>query len=152
MGGMGRIEARVAEVAGEVGAHEVDREDAQIGLELEARPAGVADLVDVLDERGGVAAEVLPPALLHGVVGRDEAGDALVDRARRTLREDLRPLRPPVPRDDDPVERLRRIRERHRDERRAHPAGARGAATAARPTGWQRSRPASGRGWDWTRS
>ena len=41
VGGMGRIEARVPEVAGEVGAHEVDGEHAQVGLELEARPAGV---------------------------------------------------------------------------------------------------------------
>ena len=51
VGRMARVEARVAEMAGEVGAHEVDREHAQVGLELEARPARL----DRSGRRGGSA-------------------------------------------------------------------------------------------------
>ena len=40
----------VAEVAGVVGAHEVDAEELEVGLELEGEPADVRGLVDVLDE------------------------------------------------------------------------------------------------------
>ena len=117
--GMIGVEAREAEVADVVGAHEVDGEQAEVGLELKAELADAGHLLGVLDEALGVRGEVLPPALGHRVMCRDEIGIRGVDLLRGARRRDLRCLGAAVAGDDDAVDLLRRVRERDADPRRA---------------------------------
>jgi len=115
------VETGIAKVPGEVGAHEVDHQQAQVGLELEALLAHRRDLVDVLDQEPRVAVEILPPALAHRVVGGDEAGMADPDRRRGGCRGDLRLGRAAVARDGDARDLLGGVGERHGHERRPDP-------------------------------
>ena len=119
--GVLRVEARVAEVADVVGAHEVDAEEAEVRLELEDELADAGHLLGVLEQPARVGGKVLPPALRHRVVRGHEIGKVGKDPLLGARRQDLRPFRAAVAGDDDPVQRLRRIRERDADVRRANP-------------------------------
>ncbi len=88
-----RVEAGVAEVADVVGAHEVDAQELQVGLQLEGELADAGHLVGVLEQPAGVGGEVLPPALGHRVVRSDEVGIRGEDPLFGARRQDLRPLR-----------------------------------------------------------
>ena len=70
MSRMRRVEAMPCQVPGDVGAHEIDAEEAEVGLELEREEADVGDLADVIDKPLGERCEVLAPA--GRVVGRQE--------------------------------------------------------------------------------
>ena len=118
------IEAGVAEVADVVGAHEVDAEESEVGLQLEDELADAGHLLRVLEQSARVGGEVLPPALCHRVVRRDQVGVGGEDPLLGARRQDLRPLGAAVAGDDDPVQRLRRVRERDADVRRADPGRA----------------------------
>ena len=144
------IEAGVAEVADVVGAHEVDAEQAEVGLQLEDELADAGHLLRVLEQPARVGGEVLPPALRHRVVRRDEVGIGGEDPLLGARRQDLRPLGAAVAGDDDPVERLRRVRERDADVRRADPGRRRASSRAASRRGSRRSRASACRGSGWS--
>ena len=138
VGGVVGVKPGIAQMPGEVGAHEVDHQHAQVGLELEALLAHRRHLVDVLDQEPRVAVEVLPPALAHWVVGGDQAGMAGPDGRGGRRRHDLRLGRAAVARDRDAGHLLGGIGEGHGHERRPDPGGAQcppqrraGAAAAA---------------------
>ena len=90
MGGVAGIKPGVAQMPGEVGAHEVDHQHAQVGLELEALLAHRRHLIDVLDQQPRVAVEILPPALPHRMVRGHQAGMPGPDGRRGRRRDDLR--------------------------------------------------------------
>ena len=121
---MARVEPVVTEVAGVIGAHEVDAEEAEIGVDLERQPADVGDLADMLDQAPRVPVEVLPPALRHRVPRGEEVGMEGKDAVTQTGRQHLRRLRSAVAGDDGARQGLGRVGERHGDERRAEPGGA----------------------------
>ena len=137
---MVRVEARVAEVADVVGAHEIDREEAEIGLHLEDELADAGDLLGVLEQPARVGGEVLPPALGHRMVRRDEVGIGGEDLLRCACRGDLRPLGAAVAGDDDAVDLFRRIRERDADVGRADARRAEPPPDGRAARGWPRSR------------
>ena len=115
MGRMLGIQTVPTEVPREVGAHEVDAEQAELRLEIHRRPADVCDQVDVPQELGREPVEILPPALGHRVVCGHEVGMGLVDPLRCSRGEDRRTFGPAVARDDHTVDRFRWVGERDRD-------------------------------------
>ena len=93
--GVGRVETVPGEVAGNVGAHEVDTQKPKLGLELEGEQADVRDLLDMIRERRGGSLKVAQVGRMarHAQVGmrpenrvagrqRDEFRGAAVLRSR----------------------------------------------------------------------
>jgi hypothetical protein len=118
------IEPVPAEMAYVIRAHEIDAQQVEVRFQLVGEATDVGDLADVVEEALRVPREVLPPALCHRMVRGDEVGLCLENAPARTLREDRRPLGATVAGDQDARDRLRRIGERDRDERRAHSGNA----------------------------
>ena len=116
-----RVEAVVAEVARVVGAHEVDAEEAEVGLELHRQATDVRHLANMVDQAARVPLEVLPPALGHRVPRRHEVRVGGEDTLPGDRGNHLRRLGPPVAGHDDAGHRLGRVGERDSDERRAKP-------------------------------
>ncbi len=117
-----RIDARVAEVADVVRAHEVDAEKRKIRLELECEPAHARNLVDVVKQEVRVRGKVLPPTLRHRMVRRDEVGILGEDAPARSGRNDLGLFGAAVAGDDDALDGLGRVGERDTDEGRPEAA------------------------------
>ena len=93
------------EVPGDVGAHEVDAQETEVGLELEGEEADVCDLLDVGPERGCSGREVLQ------VGGWRDARKVRVgceNGVSGAKGDDLRPARSPEPSNQDAAERLGR--------------------------------------------
>ena len=109
------VETVPGQMPGDVRAHEVDTQQTQIGLELKGEETDVRDLLDVPASVAVAAAKSLQvggmPRHAQVRVGRENgvSGDE---------RDDLRASRSPEPGDEDAPDRLRRVRERHRNEGR----------------------------------
>ena len=103
------------EVPCDVGAHEVDAQETEVGLELEGEEADVCDLLDVGPERGCRGREVLQ---VRGMARRAQVRVGCENGVSGAKGDDLRPSRSPEPSDQDAAERLGRVRERHCHEGR----------------------------------
>ena len=91
---MGRVETVPGEVAGDVGAHEVDTEKLELGLELEGEQADVRDLLDMSRERRGGSLKV---AQVRRMARCAQVGIRRQNRVARRQRDDFGRRGPPKP-------------------------------------------------------
>ena len=100
---------------GDVRAHEVDTEQAQVRLQLKGEEADVRDLVHVLHERGRGGREITE---VGGMARHAQIRMGRENGASGRERDNLRTRGPPNPVTRTPRQ-VRRVCERHRDEGRA---------------------------------